>query len=406
MKKVIGFKRILLQLTLLISITAQAQIPSYLLKITNEFQTGPGDYEFDVFILHTGSETFELANIGFGIGFDTTILNGGTPTFSLVSAGPAYCDLNSSQQPNLLPPVGSGVSTATRNVGGVIYRFVNVAPRFNPGIGNGTIINIADSGCTHPGNRIGRFNLHNSVPFTANSTCKHVFSTAISAGGISNTVISAYVGGLAVSIGINANNQSYLAGQTPATCTQNIVLNPDNLPIELVKFDAEINNEKVFVTWITASEINNDYFIVEKSKNARDWNLVDSIKGAGNSTTEHFYESIDEYPFQGSSYYRLKQVDFDGKISYSRAVHLNIESSFEINAYPNPSDNFFTLVLSSHDQSPCLFILYDATGSEIERKSNLPANGSFSFGENLGKGFYIAEVIQEGTCKTLRIMKN
>jgi hypothetical protein len=135
MKGAIGFIKMMLPITflLLVSIATQGQFPGYLLKITNEVQTGPEDYEFDVFILRTGSDPFELANVGFGIGFDTSILNGGTPLFTMVSATPSFSELNSSQQPILLPPVGSGVSTATRNMGGIIYRFVNVAPRFNPG---------------------------------------------------------------------------------------------------------------------------------------------------------------------------------------------------------------------------------------------------------------------------------
>jgi hypothetical protein len=213
------------------------------------------------------------------------------------------------------------------------------------------------------------------------------------------------VGGYAYNIGVTSGNQGYFDGQTPPTCTQNIVLNPDGLPIELLTFDAEMRDEKVFVKWITASEINNDYFIVEKSKDVRDWNQVGRIQGAGNSTTVLYYESIDKHPFRGSSYYRLKQVDFDGKISYGPIVYVNFESSLEINVYPNPTNNLFTLTLSSTDK-PYLFILYDVTGREIERQSNGAEDGSFRFGERLGKGFYFVEVIREGKSKILQVTKN
>ena len=220
-KKIIFFCALLVA-----SVALQAQTPTYLLKITNEVQTGPQDYQFEVFLLQTGTNAFELANLGFGIGFDTSILNGGSPTFTIVSPGSTFSDLNTLQQPTTVAPAGTGVSTGTRNVGGVTYRFMNVMARVNPGVGNGTIINNVDGGCAYPGTRVGLFQLHNSSPFRVNSTCKHVWSTAIGGGTILNTVINAYVGGIAVIVNVASSNQSYMAGQTPATCTQNIVLNP------------------------------------------------------------------------------------------------------------------------------------------------------------------------------------
>jgi hypothetical protein len=235
MKTINRFPKIILLLVLLISaFTMRAQNPTYLYKITNEVAVSTQDYQFDVFLLRTGATTLEVANTNMAVGFDTSILNGGTPTFTIINTGGpgtvagspnTWSEMNLAQYPTTVTPAGTGVSTGTRNTGGIIYRFMNVSARTSPGSGNGTVISNIDGGCTHPGTRIGRFQLHNSIPFKCNVTAKHIFSTVLGGGGISNQVLSAYVNTVATSINVASSNQSWLAGQTPSTCTQNIILN-------------------------------------------------------------------------------------------------------------------------------------------------------------------------------------
>jgi hypothetical protein len=179
------------------------------------------------------------------------------------------------------------------------------------------------------------------------------------------------------------------------------------LPIELLEFGAEVTNEEyVRLKWITASETNNDYFLVEKSKNAKDWKQVDKVNGAGNSSATLHYESLDKNPFPGVSYYRLKQTDYDGRFSYSNVVSVNIHESPEIKIYPNPTRSQFILNLTSHDHMPYTFILYDLTGREIEKQINVPENENFIFGKNLLSGFYLAKIILDGESKVLSLIKN
>ena len=84
------------------------------------------------------------------------------------------------------------------------------------------------------------------------------------------------------------------------------------LPIELLYFHVNSPDDKsVIATWETASELNNNFFIVEKSKNSLDWEIVGTLKGAGTSTQHLKYSFTDNAPYSGISYYRLKQVDFD-----------------------------------------------------------------------------------------------
>jgi hypothetical protein len=88
--------------------------------------------------------------------------------------------------------------------------------------------------------------------------------------------------------------------------------------------------------WITYSEINNDYFTIERSQDGIDFEAIEDINGAGTSDQAIFYESLDPTPYLGTSYYRLRQTDFDGTQSISpvRAVHIDIQGQFSV--YPNP----------------------------------------------------------------------
>ncbi len=115
------------------------------------------------------------------------------------------------------------------------------------------------------------------------------------------------------------------------------------LPITLLRFNAqEFNNTKVQLEWETSSELNNDYFTIERTLNGDIWEEVVRMDGAGNSTSIKRYQTFDCEPNRGVSYYRLKQTDFDGVSEYFDpvVVHLkNQEKRFSI--HPNPSKESF-----------------------------------------------------------------
>ncbi|HSH65115.1 MAG TPA: T9SS type A sorting domain-containing protein, partial [Bacteroidia bacterium] len=111
------------------------------------------------------------------------------------------------------------------------------------------------------------------------------------------------------------------------------------LPVELVSFTATPENDQVNLDWITMSELNNDYFTVEKSTDGNSFTEIARITGAGNSKLETNYHTVDSKPVKGLNYYRLKQTDFDGEFAYSTIITVNLGSNAElsINAYPNPA---------------------------------------------------------------------
>jgi hypothetical protein len=120
--------------------------------------------------------------------------------------------------------------------------------------------------------------------------------------------------------------------------------------ITLLNFNAVKNGSEVDIKWQTATEINNDYFTVEKSlpagqagKNGIDFTTVDIVDGAGNSQSILNYQTTDRFPYNGISYYRLKQVDYDGTVSYSEIVAVNFNDHKNITVYPNPGTGIFNI---------------------------------------------------------------
>jgi hypothetical protein len=111
------------------------------------------------------------------------------------------------------------------------------------------------------------------------------------------------------------------------------------LPIELINFTAIGTDQNVLLNWQTASEINNDYFEIERSTDGENFIPIQQVNGAGNSSQILNYSTIDYSPFIGINYYRLKQTDFDGAFSYSDVKQVNFISSDVLRVYPNPAQN-------------------------------------------------------------------
>ncbi|TSA51154.1 MAG: T9SS C-terminal target domain-containing protein, partial [Sphingobacteriales bacterium] len=117
------------------------------------------------------------------------------------------------------------------------------------------------------------------------------------------------------------------------------------LPIQLTTFTAEnVNDVSVLLKWETESEINNNYFCVERSVDGKTFSEIGIVNGNGTTETKHNYTLSDEAPISGVSYYRLKQVDFDGNFSYSQIIAVEIHSTqTDWSIYPNPVSEQLTV---------------------------------------------------------------
>jgi len=151
-----------------------------------------------------------------------------------------------------------------------------------------------------------------------------------------------------------------------------LVDNTKLLPIELLSFNAVCESNKVNINWATASETNNNYFTIERSKDLQTWETVTAIPGAGNSNTVLHYSAIDNQPFPDYTYYRLKQTDYNGNFTYSDVVIAGCgnTTSFDFISV-NQSKEFGDMVLSFTAGEGELYTctLYDIRGRLLQKKS-------------------------------------
>lgn len=141
------------------------------------------------------------------------------------------------------------------------------------------------------------------------------------------------------------------------------------LPIELISFTAIYNNGNVDLKWVTASEKDNDYFTIEKSRTLDDITEVKRVDGAGTSVVAITYTDVDDNPFDGLSYYRLKQTDFDGKFAYSDWVKIfanRVKGDPMVKIFPNPCDgNNINLEITDLENIPLNIMVSDLSGKNI-----------------------------------------
>lgn len=163
--------------------------------------------------------------------------------------------------------------------------------------------------------------------------------------------------------------------QGPGISWQIIDCNWSPLPIELRAFHAIEWDDGVRFMWTTASETNNDYFSVERSADGRDWVVVLRVDGAGNSSSSLDYEATDPEPLAGTSYYRLKQTDFDGQYSYSDAAAVTFDTAVEkkVLIFPNPTNGQITIVAGAEEMAG--FAVYDLQGGDVTNHVDVKRDG-------------------------------
>lgn len=135
--------------------------------------------------------------------------------------------------------------------------------------------------------------------------------------------------------GYNSNFQFEVNSMTFTTT-------PTFLPVNYISYEANQIGDKVALKWITASEINNSHFEIQRSKDGNDWMTLGLVQGNGNSDELNTYQFMDINPMSGINYYRLKQVDFNGEENYSDLREVIISGSLpdKVSIYPNPAGSF------------------------------------------------------------------
>jgi len=170
------------------------------------------------------------------------------------------------------------------------------------------------------------------------------------------------------------------------------------LPVELIEFQAASHDERtVECTWETASEHNSDYFGIERSSDGVTYELLGTIQGAGNATTPLSYSFTDEHPLNGISYYRLAQVDLDGKSRIYDPVTIQLGNSISGIAFPNPFHQHLTIVAPGELKGNVRLMICDLTGKivhESDWNTSEFSSSTIDLGE-LVAGTYYCKLIHE-----------
>lgn len=156
------------------------------------------------------------------------------------------------------------------------------------------------------------------------------------------------------------------------------VINP--LPVELLSYTASCEDDYVGLKWVTESEINADYFILEKSINGFDWELINQQTAMGTTFDQHTYFYNDSSRNANVTYYRLKQFDLDGELSLEKTIVSNciVNDEFSFGLYPNPNNGNFNISINANASKDAEIQVFSADGKLIENK-----NIKLIFGENL-----------------------
>ena len=179
------------------------------------------------------------------------------------------------------------------------------------------------------------------------------------------------------------------------------------LPVELLIFDAVCNDGGTTISWITASEINNDYFVVEKSYDATVFFELATVNGAGNSNVQNNY-SVNDNDFGTLVYYRLKQVDFNGTTKYFDVKAINCgNDNFEVTNFVMGTDQLDFKINTSQAENLQIF-LYDYRGRLVANQKSQINKGINNLeipGLNLSTGIYMLSIIGETNSFSTKLMK-
>jgi len=178
------------------------------------------------------------------------------------------------------------------------------------------------------------------------------------------------------------------------------------LPIELLSFTGTEHHGEVTLNWEVAAQVNNDMFQIHKSLNAKEWEFVGAIKGDGNTNAELSYYLVDNNPYMGRSYYRLTQIDYNGKSEVFKPITINVESTVEITLSPNPAEGAISLRMNEMLYGVTTITVINAIGEIMYDKTFDNKFNTLKIDlEDYAKGFYLLNIKNNQKNETLRFIK-
>jgi len=188
-----------------------------------------------------------------------------------------------------------------------------------------------------------------------------------------------------------------------------LVASGNPLPIELVNFTSACETKCINLNWATASEINNDYFTVQRSPDGENFEDILKIGGAGNSNEMRNYSTVDNSPLTGTSFYRLKQTDYNGSFTISPVIVSDCGASgFNIiSVIPDPNSKITRLFFNTTQQTNYNIAVYDLLGNKLISTNNHADSGNNEVEINcygLGQSVYLIVLSNNSQVITRKII--
>jgi len=225
-------------------------------------------------------------------------------------------------------------------------------------------------------------------------------------GNFSNATVYNTGGGFSISYSNGIVTLSGISNtQIPINSTKYITIGSINwqtsLPVSLVSFKAECENNQTNLSWSTATEINNDFFTIERSTDGIEFYTIATVDGSGNSTTIKNYSWIDNDPIMGTNYYRLKQTDFNGEFEYFEIRSTNCSVDHQVNIYPNPFNNYIEVVFEKLLEKDYQIVIKNYLGQTILNKtvSRKSTKIRLELDSKLSKGTYFLQMFNNNEIK-------
>jgi Secretion system C-terminal sorting domain/Beta-propeller repeat len=173
------------------------------------------------------------------------------------------------------------------------------------------------------------------------------------------------------------------------------------LPVELISFTGKKANSINHLSWVTSQEVNNDYFTLEKSKDGIRFEQLTIIPGAGSSSSPIQYNYEDLNPYNGITYYKLKQTDRDGRSKYSRVIAIsshNTGGNQFVFVYPNPSSDRINFIINATKKTVLKFQIINTTGTIIKTGEQGVQTGENIIGCSISllpAGMYVIKIFSD-----------
>jgi hypothetical protein len=195
----------------------------------------------------------------------------------------------------------------------------------------------------------------------------------------------------------------------PALFQVNVIEDCAILPVELIDFTVQEYNGDALLNWSTASEINNDYFLLKRSADGVHWETLGTVNGNGTTVAKQNYNYRDADPLIGLSYYQLEQVDFDGTRSSSPIVTFEKSELGAVKVFPNPTSGMINI--STYLDSPMNMEvrIEDMTGRLLEKHTLIGTAGVFEKEFDMQaypSGIYSIRVYNQNESKVFKLVKN